>query len=448
MASKGLQHIPRVPGSIPLVGHALKLGRDPLGFLKSLRTTGDLVRVNVGTMPICIATSAEMIHQVTVAQARSFEKGRLYDRVRPLVGNGLANAGGEIHRTHRRLIQPVFHRARIAGYAEVMSRRAVELAQSWTPGQRVDIEHAMSEYAIETLAETMFSADMGRPALEAARRDLPVILKNMLLRAASPKFLDRLPIRPNREFDRAAGSMRKIIDDVVRSTREAARDGQLDLLSLLLDARDEDTGLGLTDEEVRDELVTILFAGSDTTASVLGWSFAELARHPAVEKQVLAEIDEVVGTRPVTIEDIPRLATIRRVLDEAIRLHGVTLLMRRTTEPVELGRYSIPSGVEVAFSLYAVHRDPALYADPDRFDPDRWLPGRRESIPREAFVPFGAGNRKCIGDAFAWTEATIALATILARWRLRPVPGHATRETAAAMAHPDRIPMVVEVRRT
>ncbi|GLF93340.1 cytochrome P450 [Streptomyces yaizuensis] len=446
MASVGLDRIPVAPGALPLIGHTLRLGRDPLGFLRSLRQTGELVQVRVGTLPVCFATSAALIHEITVERARSFEKGRLYDRVRPLVGNGLANASGELHRTHRRLIQPVFHHTRIAGYAQIMSRRAVELADSWAHGERLAVDKVMGEYAVETLAETMFSTDIGRPAVEAVRRDLPVILKNMLLRAASPRLFDRLPIRPNRDFDRATARMRSVIDTVVASTRRAGRTGQPDLLSLLLDARDEETGAGLTDEEVRDELVTILFAGTETTASTLAWAFHELARHPEIERQVVAEVDEVVGRRPVTAADIPRLTTVRRVLDETIRLHGVTLLMRRTTEPVEIGGHLLPAGVETAFSLYAVHRDPAVYENPDRFDPDRWLPGRREAVPRTAFVPFGAGTRKCIGDAFSWTEATIVLATVLARWRLRPTGDHVTREAASAMAHPDHVPMTVRAR--
>ncbi|MGW5847437.1 cytochrome P450 [Streptomyces sp. NPDC055254] len=441
-----LKAVPRAPGGMPLLGHAWKLGRQPLQFLRSLTEVGDLVRVDLGTMPLYVVTSAELVRDVTVTQARAFEKGRLYDRVRPLVGNGLATAGGDVHRRHRRLIQPMFHQARIADYAQIMSDRAVALAESWTPGRRIAVEQVMGELAIDILAETMFSTDFGRPAVGAVRRDLPVILKNMLLRAASPKLLDRLPIPPNRAFDAAAHSMRQVIDDVIAGTRRSGRTDQADLLSVLLAARDADTGEALTDEEVRDELVTILFAGTETTASTLSWALHEIAGHPEVEKQLVAEVDEIVGTRPVTMEDVPRLVGIRRVLDEVIRLHGVTLLMRRTTEEVELGGFTIPAGKEVGFSLYALHRDPALYADPDRFDPDRWLPERRAHIPREAFVPFGSGNRRCIGDAFAWTEATIVLATLLARWQLRPVPGHSPREAASAMAHPDHVPMEVVAR--
>ncbi|MGW0733577.1 cytochrome P450 [Streptomyces sp. NPDC002851] len=444
--SADLRSLPRAPGALPVLGHVLKLWRDPLGFLKGLRNTGELVRVDLGTLPMYVATTAELVHEITVKKARSFEKGRLYDRVRPLVGEGLATASGEIHRRHRRLMQPMFHKERISGYADVMSSRAMALAESWVDGQELALEQVMGQYTIETLAETMFSTDIGRPAVEAVRRDLPIILKNMLIRAASPKLLDRLPIKPNRDFDAASASMRGVIDEVIAGTRRSGATGRADLLSVLLDARDADTGEALTDEEVRDELVTILFAGTETTASTLSWAFHELARHPDVEKQVIAEIDEVVGDRPVTIEDVPRLPAIRRVLDEVIRLYGVTLLMRRTIDEVELGGVVVPAGTEIAFSLYALHRDPGIYADADAFDPDRWLPERRAGLGREEFVPFGSGNRKCIGDAFAWTEATIALATILRRWHLRPLPGHEPRAAASAMAHPDHVPMRVVAR--
>ncbi|MFF3247314.1 cytochrome P450 [Streptomyces sp. NPDC002870] len=446
LQSVGLQSVPRAPGAVPLLGHVPKLLRDPFLFLKSLREHGDLVRVDFGTMPVYVTTSAELVHEVTVNQARSFEKGRFFDRLRPLAGNGLANADGEVHRKHRRMVQPMFSKERIAVYSDTMGHHARALADSWTAGQEIEMEQAMAEYAIETLASTMFSTDIGLPAVEAVRKNLPVLLKNLLIRAASPKLLDRLPIRANRDFDAAAATLRKVIDEVVTTARRSGHTDRDDLLSLLLAAQDTDTGESLSDLEVRDELSTILFAGAETTASTLAWTLHELAHHPDVQKQLVAEIEEVVGDRPVAIEDVPRLRGIRRVLDEVIRLHGVTFLMRRTTAPVELGGVTFPAGTEVGFSLYALHRDPTLYKDPDRFDPGRWLPGRREEIRREAYIPFGAGNRKCIGDTFVWTEATIALATWLARWQLVPVPGHTPKEVASAVAHADRVPLTVESR--
>jgi cytochrome P450 len=442
-----LQSIPRAPGRLPLVGHLWPLWRDPLGFVTSLRETGDLVRVEVGALPVVFVNSPRLAHSVMVTQGGQFEKGRMFDRVRSLFGTGLATAPAAIHRGRRRLMQPAFHQQRIAGYCEIISDQAWALAESWQPGQRLAVENAMMEFSISTLAATMFSSELGRRATEVVRRDVPVILKYLMLRALVPKSLDNLPIPSNRKFDASAARLREVIDEVVADTRRAGAPDRPDLVTMLLAAQDAETGATLTDTEVREELVTILFAGTETVGSTLAWTFHELARHPEVEARLLEEIDTVVGERRVTYEDVAELTYTRQVLDEVIRLHGVSMIMRRTIEDVELDGVTIPSGTEVAFSLCALTRDPRVYREADRFDPDRWLPERRSEIPREAYHPFGAGTRKCIGDAFAWAEATITLATVLARWRLRPVPGHVTKEVVAAMPYPDHIPVTVEARR-
>ncbi|WP_331752344.1 cytochrome P450 [Streptomyces sp. NBC_00829] len=440
-----LTAIPAAKGSVPGLGHIPRLFRDPLAVLRSLHTEGPVLRLSIGTMPIVVATSATTVHEVLVKQAKSFKKGRIFDRVRPLVGNGLANAEGPQHIRNRRLIQPLFYKERLAGYAEVMSERAEMLAASWSAGQQIDVNQVMGRYAIETLAATLFSADFGGPAVESVREDLPVILKYMLRRALAPTFMDNWPIW--REFDKSAARMRRVIDDVITRTRACDPESGTDLLSLLLAARD-DTGAGLTDEELRDELSTMLFAGTETTASTLAWALHHLAEHPDIEREVLDEIDKVVGNRPVTFADVPQLPSITRVLDEALRLHGVVALMRRTTKPVTVGGHELPADTEVLLSLYALHRNPELYPDPDRFDPSRWLPEHVDRRPREHTVMFGAGNRKCMGDRFSWMEGTITLATILPRWKLRPVPGtKAPAEAKSSMAHPTRMPMTVHPRR-
>jgi cytochrome P450 len=432
---------------VPLLGHAWPLWREPYGFVKSLRKSGDLVRIEFGTMPVCFVNSAQLAYEVLVTKARSFEKGRLFDRMRTLLGSGLATADNVTHRRHRRLMQPLFHRARIAGYAEAMNSQARAIADSLKPGETVAWEQVLTEYAVGTLAQTMFSGDVGRPAQEALRRNVPVIIENLLPRAASPKFLDRFPIRANRRYDAAQKEVHRAVDAVIAETRESGgTDQHDDLLSLLLGARDAETGEGLTDAEVHDELGTILIGGVEPIVSTLAWACYEIARHPEVEERLGAEIDAVVGDHPVAFEDLPKLQYTRRVLDEALRMHSVTMLMRRTTEPVELGGVTLPAGSEVAFSLYAVHQDPRWFPEPERFDPDRWLPERREGLPREAFAPFGAGPRKCIGDAFALMEMTILLATIVRRWRLLPVPGRVPQEVVSAMPRPDHMPMRVEPR--
>ncbi|MBA0052761.1 cytochrome P450 [Streptomyces sp. AJS327] len=443
-----LKHLPRAPGHLPVLGHTAALWRKPHAFLKGLPEAGPLVRIHLGTMPICFATSSELTYEVLATKGRYFEKGRLFDRMQPLVGRGLATATGDVHRQHRRMIQPVFHHERIADYTRIMARQAEALADSWEPGQRLAVEEVMGSHTIETLAACMFSTDIGKPAVEVIGRDVPTVLKMMLIRAVSPKILDRVPLGPNRKFDLAAARLRKVLDEVVTATREADRDPEdhPDLLSMLLAARDMDSGDGLTDREVRDELMTMLVAGTDTAAATLAWTMHEVGRHPEVEQRLLEEVDTVLGGRPVTHDDLPKLVYLRQVIDEVVRLHGVTLLMRRALEPVDLGGYTIPEGTEVGISLYALHYDPEHYPDPHRFDPERQVPERMRELPRGAYMPFGAGSRKCIGDSFSWAEILVTLATLFQRWRLRPVPGHTVKEVIAGMAGPDHVPMTVTAR--
>lgn len=193
---------------------------------------------------------------------------------------------------------------------------------------------------------------------------------------------------------------------------------------------------------MRDELVTILFAGTETSAATLTWAFHELAGNPEAEQRAVDEVHAVVGQGPVEAHHVPHLKYLAQVVDETARLHALPLLMRRAIEPVELGGVTLPAGTEIGFSLYALHQDRRLYPDPQRFDPDRWAPENSDGRPREAFIPFGAGARKCIGDTFARMEMTIGLATLLARWKLVPVEGVRIREVTAAVAHCDRMPMV------
>jgi cytochrome P450 len=423
------------------------MSRQPYGFIKSLHETGDLVRVDLGPMPMYFVTNAKLAYEVMVTKARSFHKGRFFDRLKALVGDGIATSDGETHRTHRRLMQPMFHKQRIAEYGELMSRRAAAMSDSWQDGETIAVEKVMTEFVVNTLAAAMFSTDLGAPAAEAVRRNVPIIIENLLFRTVSPPFLDHVPIPPNRRFDKATKELLRVIDEVVAASRKAGDEDGRDLLTTLLSARDADTNEALTDEEVRNELGTILFAGTETTASTLAWCLYEIAQHPDIEERVLAEIHEVVGDRPVAFDDVAELKYVRRVMDEVNRLHSVTLLMRRAIEPVELGGVDLPVGTEIAFSLYALHQDPRVFPDAERFDPDRWLPERSEDLPREAFLPFGAGARKCIGDAFSWTEIIITLATVLRQWKFTPGSGHTPKEAPAAMPHPDHMPMTLSRRK-
>ncbi|HKR50674.1 MAG TPA: cytochrome P450, partial [Pseudonocardiaceae bacterium] len=245
----------------------------------------------------------------------------------------------------------------------------------------------------------------------------------------------------NRRFDEAAARFRRVVAGVIAAAR-ADRKDRGDLLSMLLLARDEDTGESMTDEQVHDEIVTILTAGTETTAVALAWLFYELGQHPDIERRFHAEIDRVLAGRRATFDDIPRLEYTQRIITEILRKYPILILMRRARTDVDLGGVHIQPGTEVAFSQYALHHDPHLYPDPERFDPDRWLPDRATTLPRGAFIPFGAGPHHCPGYSFAETEIAIVAATVAARWRLVPVAGRPIRSRMAVTMHPRQLPMI------
>lgn len=291
-----------------------------------------------------------------------------------------------------------------------------------------------------------FSGELGKPAVAEVHRSLPIVLEGMLVRAVMPRALDRLPIPLNRRFDAAAVRLRRIIDEVIVGYRT---EGQVrdDLLSRLLSGTDAESGERMSDEQVRDEAIAIMFSGTETPATVLSWIFHELARHPEVEKRLHAEVDQVVGDRPVRPGDLAGLAYTRSVFREALRLHSPLLFTRRALAPVDLGGFLLPAGAEVAYSAYALHRDPSQFSKATAFVPERWHDDFVNGAYPRNYVAFGAGPHKCIGDSFAATEIVIAVASVAARWRLVPAPGSAVREVAAGIPQPNALPMIPEPRR-
>jgi cytochrome P450 len=291
----------------------------------------------------------------------------------------------------------------------------------------------------------MFSSELSGPAIAEIHRSLPVLGRGAAIRGLMPKVFDDLPLGLHRRFDTAAARLRAVLDEIRdRYRAEGVDDG--DLLSMLLAARDADTGEAMSDVQIRDELMAMLVAGIETTATTLTWAFHHLGRHPDIAERVQNEVAAVVGSRSIRVDDLSKLVYTRQVITEANRMCSPVIVMRRTVAPVDIGGYLFPADSEVAFSPYALHRDPARFPDPERFDPDRWLPARADRLPRGAFIPFGDGTRKCIGDAFAWTELMIAVATITAHWQLVPVPGHTIREIFAAMPQPSSLLMTAHPR--
>lgn len=421
------------PGRWPFLGHTPALLRQRSAFTDSLHAHGEIVKLQLGPMPAYFVTSPRLAQEVLVNAGPKFRKGVMFDKFKPFVGNGLVLSNGDFHRRQRRLMQPAFHRDRLTAYAETMRRAATELSDSWSPGEVRLIDEDLQGLAVTIVGEALFSTELGKAAVAEARRSIYLIIQQGMIRALSPKFVEKLPIPGNRRFDEAIGRMQDIVVEVIRDWRTESED-RGDLLSTLLLA-------GMTDEQARDEVLTLLTAGIETTALALSWTFHELGRHPDVEARVHAEVDEVLGGRPVTVDDITRLTYVRQVVDEVLRCYPLWMLMRRTLEEVELGGVRVPAGAEVIVSPHALHHDPASFPDPDRFDPGRWEPARSADLPKGAFVPFGAGNRQCIGNRFAQNEIVITVATVAARWRLVPVPGRPVRVKFTSAAYPDSLPM-------
>ena len=422
--------VPVAPGRLPFLGHTLPLLRKRFEFTTNLRAQGDLVEVYLGPMRTFFVTSPQLMHQVLVTDAPKFHKGRIFDKLRPFLGNGLAMSSGSFHLRQRRMLQPAFHRDRIAGYANIMVRASRELVEGWRPAEVRRIEQDMQGLAVTIVGESLFSTEIGKRAIDEARRSVFLIVKNGTVRALAPGFFEKLPIPANREFDAAIARMSAIVREVIVGWRADGAD-QGDVLSMLMLARDTETGEPMTDQQVFDEVITLLTAGIETTALALAWIFHEIAANPEIEQRVLTEVDEVLAGRQVTFDDVPKLTYLGQVANEVLRKYSLWLLMRRAAEEVDLGGVLLRPGTEVILSPHAMHHDPANFTDPDRFDPDRWTPDRVRQLPKGAFVPFGGGVHQCIGNHFALTEIVIAVATICPRYRLVPVQQVRTRFTNA-----------------
>jgi len=406
------------PGGWPLLGHLPRIVRDPLGFVGRLSAYGDIVDVKVGPVRMSVVCHPELVDRM-LRNEWSFDKGGpFFDRARDIVGNGLVTCPRAEHRRQRRLLQPAFHPSRLPGYAEVMAERVVEEITGWRDGQNIDVLRVMTQMTSQVLARCLFSRAEPDTTIALFLDTVEELLSLGPARMLTPSWLDWAPLPGKRRYDRACARVREISARVITERRRTATDHG-DLLSALLAARDED-GTALSESELLDQITLFYIGGSETSADTLGWIFYLLSEHPEVEQRLHAELDAVLGGRSATYEDLSQLTYTRQITDEALRLYPPAwMFTRTTTTDTELGGHVIPAGRTVAYSAYAVNRHPGVHRNPDEFDPDRWQGDR---MPATAYIPFGAGARRCIGDTFGLVEITLLLATIAARWRLVSVP--------------------------
>lgn len=438
------------PGGLPVLGHVIALWRRPLRFLASLPAHGDLVEIRLGHRRAYLAAHPDLVRHVLLSP-RVYDKGGVFDKARQLLGNSLSVSRGEDHRLQRRLIQPAFRPARIASYTAGVATDTRSVIDSWQPGQTLDISDAMHALLMRVAARTLFSTGLDDVTVEEARQCLRTVSHGIYKRTLAPLgVMEKLPTPGNRAYNRANTRLRQIVRELIDRRRDADGDGDgdgEDMLSTLLHAEHPDGGGKMSAEQVLDQVVTFLVAGSETTASTLAFTFHLLGTRPDVEKQVHAEIDAVVADRAPVHEDLPALPYTRSVITEALRLYPPSwMAMRVTSAEHELAGRRLPAGTMIFYSAYALHHSPELFPDPETFDPGRWQDERAEQVPRGALMPFGAGSHKCIGDVLALSETAVIVATIAARWRLRPLPGTRLRLEPKATLEPGPLPMVCEQR--
>ena len=404
-----------------IVGSLPQLRDTPLESMTEWHDTyGDVVGLRVAGLNVFLLTHPDLVEEVLVTGNRNYIKPRLLRDTKELLGEGLLTSEGNFWLRQRRLSQPAFHRDRIAGYASVMTSYTARMLERWTPGEVRDIHHDMMELTLEIVARTLFNTSV----TEEARRvgdALEVALERFVDRLSLTRYLDRLPLPKNIRFNRARRTLDTIIYGVIEERRRSGEDTG-DLLSMLLQAQDED-GSGMSDLQLRDEVMTLFLAGHETTAIALCWTLYLLSENPDVDAALHDELRSVLGGRIPTMDDIPALALTGNIIRESMRLYPPAWRVgREAIADCTLGGYHIPAGSQIIMSQWLLHRDPRFWAEPERFDPGRWTDELEKSLPRFAYFPFGGGQRRCIGDTFAIMEATLILATIAGRYRLEVVP--------------------------
>jgi cytochrome P450 len=426
MATSAAEILP--PGPKPIVPGAnlFALRRDPIGFLMKLaKEYGDLAYFKLGQQPVFLVNNPDYIRDVLVTHNKNFMKGEGLQRAKRLLGEGLLTSEGEFHLRQRRLAQPAFHRQRIAGYAATMVEYAARMRDEWRPGETRDVAREMMRLTLAIAGKTLFDAEVEGEADEIGTALTTTF--EMFNRVMMPfaQVLDRLPLPSVKRFQRAKERLDATIYRIINERRASGED-RGDLLSMLIAARDvEGDGSGMTDEQLRDEAMTIFLAGHETTANALTWTWYLLSQHPEVEARFHAEVDEVLNGGLPSAEDFPRLRYTEMVLAESMRMYPPAWTIgRRALGDYSLGGYVIPARSILLTSQYVTHHDPRYFPEPFRFDPERWTPEAKESRPKFSYFPFGGGPRVCIGESFAWMEGALVLATMAQKWRLLLAPGH------------------------
>jgi len=428
-------HCPPGPKGTPIMGVMREFNRDSLGFIeRAQRDYGDIVWMRFLYVPALFLYHPNEIEYVLSTNPRNFRKAmslrsNFFQR---LVGNGLLTSEGEEWKRQRRLSSPAFHRHRISAYADTMVDYTRRLTANWQIGEARDMHREMMRLTLEIVVRCLFSADVSND-VDHVGDTLKELVKPFAAQATLKWILDnRLPTPTHLRFNKFVKRIDDVVYRIIAERRASGRD-EGDLLSMLLSARDED-GSQMTDQQLRDEVMTLFLAGHETTALTLTWTWYLLGKHPEVEKKFHDELDEVLGGRPATMADLPRLKFTEQIAKECMRLYPPAYgLGREAVDDCEIGGYQVPAGTQVFMFQWVTQRDARFFDRPDDFVPERWTSDFEESLPKYAYFPFGGGPRACIGASFAMMEMMLVLGTIGQKFCLTLEPARPV-ETYPAMS--------------
>jgi cytochrome P450 len=435
---------------------------DPIKTLQSIAYKyGDISYFNLGRQHVYLINNPDYIEKVLVYDHRNFTKGKRLQLAKSLLGEGLVTSEGDLHNRQRRVIQPIFHPKQIATYGKVITDCASGLNQKWKDGDTQDMLKEMMQLTLNIICKSVLNYDVESEA-EYVGKAL-TICRNYSKRLQSPlgQVVNKIPILPNvKGAKKARGDLDKLVYDLIKERRERQESdikSYDDLLTRLLHAQDtisksmptdgdkstSTTGAtsptsGMSDKQVRDEVMTIFIAGHETTANALTWTFYLLSQNPGIEEKLLSELETVIdSTRTPTVDDISKLKFTDNVFRESMRLYPpVWSIGRYVDNDYTLGKYTIPSGSTIMMSQYVMHHDPRYYVEPERFNPERWSSEAKSRLPRFSYFPFGGGIRGCIGESFAWMEGILVIATIARQWKMRLVSGHSVEVDPAITLRP------------
>jgi cytochrome P450 len=396
---------------------------DPLPIFSAWAAEfGDIFYYRAAWLHVYFLNHPDLIEDVLLRNYKNFLKDRVVRNSRWFFGEGLLTNEGDSWLRQRRLSQPAFHRERVSSYAKIMTDYARQTLSTWQDGETRDIHQEMMRLTLQIVVRALFNVEAEESAEISSALNL--IMSNTTgIRILLPPIARYLPTPRMISFRRAVARMDNTVYKIIAQHRANKIDSG-DLLSMLMAARDED-GSRMSDRQLRDEVLTFLIAGHETTALGLTWTWYLLAQHPDVEEKLHQELDRVLGGRVPEFSDLPALTYTERVVKESMRLYPPAWSLARTViSDFELRGYLIPGGSNVVMSQWIMHRNPAYFPDPQKFDPDRWATENSQKLPRFAYFPFGGGPRQCIGSSFAMMEATMLLATIAQRFRLRSIPDH------------------------